>query len=517
MVRLCLLCCWLLSGVASAFADDEGAAAMLKVARSRFELTADEVAVVQRVGDEQRVEGSQHRLTIRADVIAFLCKNRDTLALVPTRGLRFEDLVISGTLDLSFAKLGVPLSFENCQFDRQAGRLSLRQGNFLSLSLSQCTDLPGINGRGVSVEHSFIFESECLAEIDLKNADIGNDLYFEGAVLNVSDPETRSCLYGRNARISGDVILDRATTNGRIDLQGVSIGGMFSAQDARFEMPASDPTKDPVLLDLSGATVGREVDFDGSLIGGLVRLSDADVTKAVKLHQNKGGSRPALDLSGLSCSRLVLDATARPQWGHLKLHGCNFGDINIVEAGEKETETYLNWVRSATSVRFSEQPYEHLASVLKKQGKDDIARALLIAKVEDSPTRSTVDVLLRDLSWMVGYGYSPLRAVWLALAVIVMGFAVFRTAYQRGMLVVKANNAPAKLKTPNLTLLMYSVDVFVPLVDFGVGPTYVPGKVDTGMEAREVTLFRVYYWFHVAAGWLICTVAVAGLTGLLRV
>lgn len=517
MVRQGLLCCWLLSCVCPALADEIVETPMVKAVRSRFELTADEVAVVQRVGDEQRVEGGQKRLAIRADVIAFLCKNRDTLALVPTRGLYFENLVISGTLDLSFAKLGVPLSIENCQFDREAGRLSLRQGNFLSLSISHCTDLPGINARGVSIEHSLIFESQCLAEIDLKNADIGNDLYFEGAVLEVADPSTRSCLYGRNARISGDVILDRATANARIDLQGVSIGGMFSAQEARFDLPVKNESTDSVLLDLSGATVGREVDFEDTLLNGLVRLADADVTKAVRLHRLAAGSRPGLDLSGLNCSRLTLDASARPQRGHLKLHGCSFSDINIVEAGEPEAATYLNWVRSATSQRFSEQPYEHLASILKKQGKDDIGRALLIAKVEDSPTRTAVDALMRNLSWMVGYGYSPLRAVWLALAVIMLGFVVFRTAYQRGLLVVKANNAPAKLKTPTLTLLMYSVDVFVPLVDFGVGPTYVPGKVDTGMEAREVTLFRIYYWFHVAAGWLICTVAVAGLTGLLRV
>lgn len=515
MVRQGLLWCLLLSCLCPVFGQDESELGMLKVARSRFALTNDEVEVVKRVGDEQHVEGDQKVLAIRADVIAFLCKNRDTLALVPTRGLHFENLAIEGTLDLSFAKLGVPLSFENCRFDRQGGRLSLRQGNFLSISISQCSDLPGINARGVSVEHSLIFESQCLAEIDLKNADIGNDLYFEGAVLEVADPASRSCLYGRNARINGDVILDRATTNGRIDLQGVSIGGMFSAQEARFETAASE--HELPLLDLSGATIGREVDFEDSLLGGQLRLADADVTKAVRLHQLVSGSRPGLDLSGLSCSRLSLDASARPARGKLKLHGCHFGDINLVDVGEPEIETYLQWIRSATSDKFSEQPYEHLAGVLKKQGKDDIARALLIAKVEDSPTRSTVDALIRDLSWMVGYGYSPLRAVWLALAVIFFGFIVFRTAYRRGLLVVKVNNAPARLKTPNLTLLMYSVDVFVPLVDFGVGPAYVPGKVDAGMEASEVTLFRIYYWFHVAAGWLICTVAVAGLTGLVRV
>ncbi len=518
MVRQGLLVCLLLCGLGSVWAQDAGESGMLKVARGRFELTADEVAVVRRVGDELRSEDALPLLSIRADVVAFLCKNRDSLSVVPTRGLVFENVVINGSLDLSFAKLAVPLSFSNCQFDRNAGRLSLRQGNFLSITFSHCSDLPGINARGLSVDHSLIFESQCLGEIDLKNADIGNDLYFEGAELKVSDAAVRSCIYARNARISGDVILDRATANGRIDLQGVTIGGMFSAHDARFELAAEGTSSDKqVVLDLAGTTIGRDFDLDNTLVGGQLKLADADVTKSVRLHRLSQGSRPSIDLAGLNCSRLSVDATARPLSGNLRLHGCVYSDIHIVDPGEPETETYLNWVRLSGPDQFSEQPYEFLAGVLKKQGKDDVARALLIAKVEDKPTRSLVDALVRQLAWMVGYGYSPLRAVWLALAVILLGFVVFKGAYRRGLLVVKANNAPVKLKTPNLTLLMYSVDVFVPLVDFGVGPAYVPGKVDTGMEAPEVTLFRIYYWFHVAAGWLICTVAVAGLTGLVRV
>lgn len=518
VLRLLSLFLAFLACVSPATADDKSDSAMLKVARSRFELTPDEAAVVRRVGDELRSEESLPLLSIRADVVAFLCKNRESLNVVPTRGLVFENVVISGTLDLSFAKLAVPLTFSNSQFDRDAGRLSLRQSNFLSITISHCSDLPGINARGLSVDHSLIFESQCLGEIDLKNADIGNDLYFEGAELKVSDTATRSCIYARNARISGDVILDRATANGRIDLQGVTIGGMFSAHDARFELPPdSSSTGHPTVLDLAGTTIGRDFDLENSFVGGQLRLADADVTKSVRIHRLTQDSRPAIDLAGLNCSRLMVDGSARPQPSHLRLHGCVFSDINIVDIGEPETETYLKWVRLPGADHFSEQPYEFLAGVLKKQGKDDVARALLIAKVEDKPTRSFVDAFVRQLAWMVGYGYSPLRAVWLAMAVILLGFVVFKGAYQRGLLVVKANNAPVRLKTPNLTLLMYSVDVFVPLVDFGVGPAYVPGKVDTGMEAPEVTLFRIYYWFHVAAGWLICTVAVAGLTGLVRV
>ena len=491
---------------------------LLELVRSCIaDLSDEEASVVQRLADERPDASKQPRRKMRADIVALLCKSRDALGLLPARGLSFENIEIAGDLDLSFSNLTVPLTFSGCTFATEKNPLTLRQSRFLSILMEDCTVEAGINARGIHVDHSFIFESSrCSSEIDLKNADIGNDLDFEKATLSLKDEKTRSCLYARNARIGGDVILDRATASGPIDLRGATIGGVFSANDAKFDVARKPSELDvPTALDLVGTSIGRDADIERTLINGQLRLADADVTKTVRIQELDPASVLTLDLSGLDCNRFVIDAGSRPKPGQLRLRGCVFADISV--GGESELETYLAWVRLPIRSDFSEQPYEFLASVLKKQGKDDISRALLIAKVEDQPARTKVDWIVRRLAWMVGYGYSPLRAVWLALAVILLGFVVFKVAYHHRMLVVKSTHAPAKFKTPNLTLLMYSVDVFVPLVDFGVGPTYIPGKVDVGMEAAEVTLFRIYYWFHVAAGWLICTVAVAGLTGLVRV
>lgn len=492
---------------------------LLQVVRERFtDLTDDEARVVRRIAESQVAPAEGEPVAMRADVIGFLCKTREALDHVPTRGLYFENVVIRGEFDLSFAKLSLPLTFQQCRFIDQKSKLSFRQGNFLSITMALCSDVPGINARGVRVEHSFIFESQTRSEIDLKNADIGNDLDFETATLSHDEKNPRASLYARNARIGGDLILDETTSRGSIDLQGATIGGMLSAHNAKIE--TSSPVDAIAMLpalDLVGTTIGRDVELEDSRMAGPLQLADTDVTKTVRLRNLEHGTNYTLDLSGLSCNRLVMDASARPTIGKLRLHGCVYEDISISVASESETETCLAWVRLLGSDHFSEQPYEQLAGVMKRQGKDDIARAILIAKVEDEPLRTYTDLLIRRLAWMIGYGYSPLRAVWLALAVVLVGFVVFKGAYRRGYLIVKTNNAPVMLKSPNLTLLMYSVDVFVPLVDFGVGPLYVPGKVDIGMDSHEVTFFRLYYWFHVGAGWLICTVAVAGLSGLIRV
>lgn len=492
---------------------------LVAVVRQRFaDLTEDEALVVRRIAESQAVPADGEPVTVRAELVGFLCKTREALAEVPTRGLYFENVVIRGDFDLSFAKLSSPLTFQQCRFVDQKSRLSFRQGTFLSITMSHCHDVPGINGRGIRVEHSFIFESQSRSEIDLKNADIGNDLDFESATLAFDSSSPRACLYARNARIGGDLILDEAAAHGSIDLQGATIGGMFSAHNTKLETSSGpDAVATLPALDLVGTTIGRDVEFEDARVSGPLQISDADITKTVRIRNLEHGENYSLDLSGLSCNRLVIDASAQPSYGKLKLHGCDYEDFSMFVPSQSEIESCLTWLRLIGRDHFSEQPYEQLAGVMKRQGKDDISRSILIAKVEDEPLRTYSDVLIRRLAWMIGYGYSPLRAVWLAMAVTLIGFVVFKGAYRRGYLIVKATHAPVRLKSPNLTLLMYSFDVFVPLVDFGVGPLYVPGKVDIGMDSHEVIFFRIYYWFHVGAGWLICTVAVAGLSGLIRV
>ena len=53
---------------------------------------------------------------------------------------------------------------------------------------------------------------------------------------------------------------------------------------------------------------------------------------------------------------------------------------------------------------------------------------------------------------------------------------------------------------------MYSLDAFVPLIDFHQAKLWLP----------KPGWLRGYLWLHTSAGWTLTTLLVAGLTGLVR-
>ena len=99
---------------------------------------------------------------------------------------------------------------------------------------------------------------------------------------------------------------------------------------------------------------------------------------------------------------------------------------------------------------------------------------------------------------------------------------------------------------PKFNALIYSLETFVPLLKLGVGEYWMPnanrgpelqplckkkaGKatnsepiskraaLDPGKTPtlRVGSLLRGYYWFHIIAGWVLTTLWVGGLTGLIK-
>jgi len=76
---------------------------------------------------------------------------------------------------------------------------------------------------------------------------------------------------------------------------------------------------------------------------------------------------------------------------------------------------------------------------------------------------------------------------------------------------------------PDYNALVYSVDSFIPLVDLRVAACYLPNAnrgpdlIPTRLlNVPAGSLLRIYLWFHIAAGWVLTTLLVVGLTGLVR-
>ncbi|WP_101067468.1 hypothetical protein [Roseovarius salinarum] len=183
------------------------------------------------------------------------------------------------------------------------------------------------------------------------------------------------------------------------------------------------------------------------------------------------------------------------------------------------------------------------ARVVEKQGQLGTrgADATLAAQSAVTEAWSKLAPLrLRDglLRALIAYGHKPLRALgWLA-AFWLLGAVLFGAAYGDGGF--KPNNAfilskpewaqcadggarrgdhpstlacylaqPEAAGYPKFNAALYSLDTLVPVVELEVQDYWVP---DAGAAAWA----RYYLWGHIAAGWFLVLLAVAGFSGLVQ-
>jgi hypothetical protein len=137
---------------------------------------------------------------------------------------------------------------------------------------------------------------------------------------------------------------------------------------------------------------------------------------------------------------------------------------------------------------------------MRASGRDADARRLGIANEWQSVRRGSLSVSARlgklVLGATLGFGYLP----WLALVWgLVIVFAGWRLAFDPTHF-VRTEASP-----PHLGKLAYSFDAFLPVIDLHQEESWRP----TGDAAY-------YLWFHIALGWLLTTLGVLGITGLVR-
>ena len=109
-------------------------------------------------------------------------------------------------------------------------------------------------------------------------------------------------------------------------------------------------------VDLSGAKL-PEIDLTGTRIAGELRLGrklNTDPKSSDKLY----GWPKKLELNGLSYTRLA---------------GFDAASADIKD--KRETEWILGWL--IRDINYNQQSYEHLANVLRKAGKYDMADDIL--------------------------------------------------------------------------------------------------------------------------------------------
>jgi hypothetical protein len=193
--------------------------------------------------------------------------------------------------------------------------------------------------------------------------------------------------------------------------------------------------------------------------------------------------------------------------------------------------------------RYITQPYTQLASVYRAIGQDEQANDVLVARAERlgelAHPLSAQGLWYRYLGRLIGYGYEPFRAIKIGLVIIIIGTVIFALGARRGLM-AETNLAERVLSSedesgivsptyPRFNALVYSLDVFLPFVDLNQVGYWIPGEqLSKPRKSRNCfmhigryslkwsSVLHAYLWFQTLAGWTLCTLLAAAVTGIVQ-
>lgn len=236
------------------------------------------------------------------------------------------------------------------------------------------------------------------------------------------------------------------------------------------------------------------------------------------------------------------DEASWPKSENLYLDGFRYD--RLYEDAPFQAASRKKWLGLQSRDKFRPQPYEQLATVLRQMGHESEAREVMIEKNREQARFTSFP----QQSWwwynifgrLIGYGYAPWRAFAMSVAMILLGTILFQigsthdlispaseNAYVKGAngQVIREENGRPKISKeyPVFNAFFYSLESFTPLLKLDQSAHWTP-NANHGAEIpmvhfwapRTGDLLRYYLFFHIAAGWLLTSLWVGAITGLVK-
>jgi adhesin HecA-like repeat protein len=474
------------------------------------------------------------------------------LQAVRVRGAR-----ITGRLNLEAATLACPLLLQDCYLEQS---ISLNQARAQVILLPGC-HLPGLTAEQLETRGNLVLDrSSVTGEVRLLGAHIGGQLRFNGASL--TNPDGPALNADEITVGQGVFCLEGFAAAGEVRMIGAHIGGTLELDGATLTNPngqalnADRLTVDQGMFCRKGFTSEGEVRLLGGHIGGTVEFDGATLTnpngralnaKWLTVDQNMhcregfiaageaclldahisgqlqftGASltnpgKLVLHMEGVQTAGLFLLPAKRPD-GTVSLTNARIGSFHddqeswparlrlrgfvydTLENDQVSVRARVRWLRRHEG-GYTPQVYEQLAAAYRRDGRDEEARRVLIAK------QWRRRGWLNPWNWLlyatVGYGYRTwLAGLWL-LILLGVGTRALDQAYQVQLL-APANDQPSQ--QPTFHPLTFALDLLLPIVNLGQEGAWIA----RGWAER-------WTWGLVLAGWVLTTAVVAGLTGVLN-
>ncbi|MBL1117227.1 membrane-associated oxidoreductase [Streptomyces sp. 110] len=300
-----------------------------------------------------------------------------------------------------------------------------------------------------------------------------------------------------NCRVQGGVTVHDAQISGSLLLQGAHLShtGGVALDGARLEakgVVGTDGFRAAGAITLTSATISGSVSFDTASLApahGMALSCRHLQTGELLLRPARATGGMDLRHAAVGVLRLHDDPREQPP---LQLDGLVYRSLEPHLPADQRLE-----LLSRDPDGYRPQPYQQLATVYQSIGQDRDARTVLLTRQRHR--RATLPWYAR--AWghaqdaTVGYGYVPERAaVWL-LALLATGATVFA---------LHRPTPPSGTPHPVFSPVMYSLDLLLPVIDFGQERVFQPAGPTQWIA-----------WLLIGAGWLLATALAAGITRVL--
>jgi len=444
-----------------------------------------------------------------------------------------KQLIAEGGVSFIGAVIGRVFDCQGSLFINHGGYAIICSGIKVGGNVYLCHILKSVKQKKETSASYQVFRAE--GQVDFSNARIGGTLCCNGGEF-INKGKDRSVGKGESVALRLDCIKvddsimlnDNFHAEGQVSLLGAKIGGQLNCVAGRFI------NTDGIAFVAECAKIGGSFllcgrDFkdekrkktspeDNLKIEGKVLLNGLEVKKSFVWCKVDSPEKVVLDIQHATIGSLWDERESWPEKGKLLLHGLIYSEIS--DKAPRDVITRKEWLNRQAD--FMPQPYEQLAKVLKEGGYESNAKEILIAKEKEKAKKLKCYKRLPHTLYglLVGYGYHPWRAFLFGLIVIVVGEFLFSAGFQAAsMAPVKNSDNP-----PEFHAFVYSLDVFLPVIDLHQANYWLPDSMkDFKLNISEKISINVsgkilwyYVWIEIAAGWVLTTLLVVSLTGLIR-
>jgi hypothetical protein len=386
--------------------------------------------------------------------------------------------------------------------------------------------------------------------LSLANATVGGDLFFNSGFTSLGEVVLNGATIKGMANFSGGIFTNKERnrwainadslivekyidfgwgfqSDGAVSLSAAHITGDLEVAGASF----SDP--DRLALNLTYAKIGSLHLYEGAKINGEISLLEASIDTSLSWADLEQPELTTLDLRSAKVKTLAVQRKSWPTPGHLRISGLVFDEL--AEPATPLANAQLTWIRLQPSGRFTTQPYDQLAAVFRSMGLQDEATKVMIAKNKEHGrhTHGFQEFLWYNLFGpFIDFGYRPWNAFYLSIAIIILGFVLFRAGYRAKIVTPTSKDAYENSNVsggkinelyPPFNAFIYSLETFVPLLGLEMDKYWRPNSnrkqnVKIGSFTLPINGSRLtyYLWLHVTIGWILTTLWLGGLTGLLK-